>query len=205
MAQLLYEKQSTKVHLNATQRHIRLCKRTTGTEDAITAIEPFYQALIEKQKATEDAGLNRKMVRDDVYHFDNILDDEVISCYEDCKKHDKKDQDRSVLLQLSPDGKYTTITKTRLTDEPDKVGQLVSRIGARGADHPLNSIVEVLNAGIENCRTGLSTYNQSITDEKQPRLKKILSRPTCATNTNLITSIWPENLANVMPTAFSLF
>ncbi len=176
MAQLLYEKQSTKVHLNATRRHIRLCRRATGTEEVVAAIEPFHQTLIEKQKATEEAGLNREMAHDDVYHCDNILDDDVISCYEDCKKHDRKNPGRPVLLQLFPDGKYTTITKTRLKDEPDKVGQLVSRIGALGADHPINSMVEALNTGIENCRTALSSYNQSITDEKAAQAEEDIAK-----------------------------
>ena len=176
MAQLLYEKQSTKVHLNATRRHMRLCRRASGAEEAITAIEVYYQALTEKQKATEEAEVNREMTLDDVYHFDDILDDDVISCHEDCKKYDRKNPGRSVLLQLFPDGKYTSITKTRLSDEPDKAGQLVSRIEALAADHPLNNFVETLNANIANCRNALAIYHQSITAEKSAKAEESIAK-----------------------------
>ncbi len=176
MAQLLYEKQSTKVHLNATRRHMRLCRRTTGAEEAITAIETYYQALIEKQKATEEAGLKCEMAHDDVYHYDDILDDEVRTCYDDCKKHDRKNPGRPLLGQLFPDGKFSTIINAPLKEEPDKVGQLVSRIEALGADHALNILVEVLNACIENCRNALAAYHQSITDEKAAQAEEDIAK-----------------------------
>ncbi len=166
MAQLLYEKQSTKVHLNATNRHIRLCRRSSGTEQAITAIEPFYKTLVEKQQATEEASLKREMAHDDVYHFDDILDDEVRSCFEDCKQYDRKNPGRPALNLVFPDGKFTTIINTPLDNEPDKVEQLVSRIESLGAEHPLNKLVAGLKSGIANCRAALVAYHDSITTQK---------------------------------------
>lgn len=176
MAQLLYEKQSTKVHLNATRRHVRLCRRTSGAEEAIAAIEPHYQALVEKQNATDEAVLNREMAYDDVYHYDDILDDEVRSCFGDCKKHDRKNPGRPVLVQLFPDGKTTTITDVSLRDEPNKVGQLISRIESLGEDHSLYSLIEGLNEGVENCRNALVAYNESITAQKTAEAQEKIAK-----------------------------
>ena len=48
MAQLLYERHSTNVHLNFVKRHIRLARQFKGAEELVTAIEPFYNELAAK-------------------------------------------------------------------------------------------------------------------------------------------------------------
>ena len=48
MAQFLYERHSTNVHLNIVKRHIRLARQIKGAEDLVTAIEPLYNELAAK-------------------------------------------------------------------------------------------------------------------------------------------------------------
>ncbi len=166
MAQLLYERQSTKAHLNAVSRHIRLCRRASGTEEVIAAINPYYKALIEKQNASEEAKQKREMAYDDVIFNDDLLDDEVRTCYDDCKKHDRKNPGRPVLNIVFPDGKFSPIINAPLKDEPDEVEQLVIRIESLGAEHPLNQTIASLKEGINNCRNALKEYHNSISTQK---------------------------------------
>jgi hypothetical protein len=167
MAQLLFDRDSTNTHLNITKRHTRLCRQVPGAEDLITAIQPPYDALIEKQKATNQAKENREMAYDDVMFNDTILDDRVRSAFERCKQYDRDNPGRPLLLLVFPDGKYSGIVKTAFTKEPDVVANLVARIKSLGDDHELNDLVAYLEEGITQCRDALNAYHDSIKKQKE--------------------------------------
>ena len=166
MAQLLYERHSTHVHLNSTKRHMRLCRQVNGTEALITAIELPYNELLEKQKATKLAKENREVAYDDVLFHDNILDDKVRSCFDRCKNYDRDNPGRSVLKLVFPDGKFSGIVNAPLDKEPDKVSEIVARIKSLGADHELNDLVAYLQEGIDNCHNALAVYHTTIKEQK---------------------------------------
>ena len=169
MAQLLYDRHSTKIHLSIVRRHKRLCRQIPGAEALITAIDPFHNDLLEKQSATWEAEENKEGAYDDVQFHDRNLDDRVRSVYEKGKQYGRENPGRPVLKLIFPDGKFSGITNAPLREEPDEVAQLVTRIEALGADHELHAHVAYLNEGIEKCRQALEAYYEAI---KQQKLKE---------------------------------
>ena len=162
MAQLLYERHSTNIHLNTTKRHIRLCRQFDGTQTLVSAIEPDLSTLQEKEAASGQARFDKESARDIVSLNDNSLDGKVKTCFERCKQYDRENPGRPVLPIVFPDGKFTTITMASLESEPDLAAQMVTRLGSLGTDHPLNELVAGINEGISKCREALSAYHDSI-------------------------------------------
>jgi len=160
MAQLLYDRHSTRTHLNIVRRHIRLCRQVKGTEALITSIEPAYSVLLEKQKATSQAAQDREVAYDDVLFNDNILDDKVRSAFDQCKQFDRDNPGRSVLQLIFTDGKFSNIVNAPLTKEPDQVAQIITRIEALGTSHQLNRLTAYLQEGIDNCRQAIGNLSQ---------------------------------------------
>ncbi len=162
MAQLLYDRHSTKIHLNIVKRHMRLCRQFNGTENLVSSIEPSFEALLEKEAASDRATFEKEVASDFVGLNDTNLDDKVKTCFERCKQYDRENPGRPTLLIVFPDNKYTTITRASLKLEPDLAEQMVARLESLGADHSLNELAAGIKEGISKCREALSDYHQSI-------------------------------------------
>jgi hypothetical protein len=176
MAQLLYDRHSTKIHLSIVKRHKRLCKQIPGAEELIIAVDPFYDDLLKKQATTLIAEENKEVAYDNVQLNDRNLDDRVRSAFEKCKQYDRDNPGRPVLNQVFPDGKFSTIVNTPLKDEPDEVAKLVARIEALGTEHVLNELVAYLNEGIDKCRQALNTYYEAIKAQKSKEAEEAISK-----------------------------
>ncbi len=180
MAQLLYDRDSTKIHLNSTKRHTRLCRHVPGTEVLIKAIETQYNALIEKQNETLQAEENRETAYDDVQFHDNVMDDKVHSAFEQCKQYDRDNPGRSVLKSVFTEGKYSGIVNAALTREADMVAGLVARLESLGADHQLNRLVAYLQEGIDKCREALANYHNAIRKQKEAEAQEEIAKSNLA-------------------------
>ncbi len=176
MAQLLYDRHSTKIHLSIVKRHRRLCKQIPGAEELITTIDPFYNDLLEKQSAAFLAEENKEAAYDDVHFHDRNLDDRVRSSYEKFKQYDRDNPGRPVLNQVFPDGKFSDIVNAPLRKEPDEVANLVTRIEALGAEHELNELATYLNEGIDKCRQALNAYYEAIKTQKLKEAEEEISK-----------------------------
>jgi hypothetical protein len=176
MAQLLREKHSTKVHLNISRRHMRLCKQIKGCEKYATAIDPFYKDLTEKQTATELVRHEKESAHDLVTLYDKDLDNDVITLFEKCKQYDRGNPGRPVLNQLFTDGKLTTITSASYDSEPDVALQLLTRLAALGPDHVLSSQSQSIKTNIDRCKGTLSAYYDSITILKSAEANEEISK-----------------------------
>jgi len=176
MAQLLYERQSTDIQLNATRRHMRLCRQIKGGETYAARIETYQKDLEEKQKITDKARLEKESAYDDVILNDKDLDNSIRTLYEKCKQYDRDNTGRPVLNQLFTDGKLSTIIYAHVENEPDMADQLLARLAALGANHVLNEQSPAIKASIDKCRTVLVVYHNAIKLQKDAEAAEEISK-----------------------------
>jgi hypothetical protein len=166
MAQLIYEKQSSTVHLNATHRHSRLCRQIKGGEQYATRIEPYYNELLEKQKISEKAKLDKETAYDDVILNDSDLDNSIRTLFERCKQYDRENPGRPILNELFRDGKISSIIYAPLVSGPDMVDQLLTRIAALDAGNPIHELSASIKKNIDKCKNAISIYHNFINAQK---------------------------------------
>ncbi len=176
MAQLLYDRQSSKKHVNAVKRHMRLCRQIEGGDKYVVEIEPYCSVLIEKQQASEQASFEKMVAYDNVVLNDTILDNLIRTLFEKTKQFDRENPGRSILIHLFPDEKMTTIIYAPLKDEPTLVEQLIVRIEALGAEHPLYAEKTDIQAKVDNCLAALDRYHTSISHFKSVRASEEIAQ-----------------------------
>jgi len=176
MAQLLYDRQSTAVHLSACGRHIRLCRQVPGTETLVAAIEPLFLALQGKQAQTRQTLWDRQAAYDSVQLADALLDDKVRTLFERGKQYDRENPGRPVVMQLFPDEKFSTVVNAPLVKEPDLVEQLKQRLENLGADHPLYPLAEPLGQAVAAVRNALAAYQNAITTLKSKEAEEEIAQ-----------------------------
>ncbi|BAX78422.1 hypothetical protein [Labilibaculum antarcticum] len=166
MAKMLYDKMSTDGHLDSSKRHTRLCKRIKGAENLVTAITPSITNLKEKQEIRLACEDDKTAAYDDMQFNDAALDDVIRNLSAGTKQYDRAHPGRSVHSMLFPDGKTTTITEASLSAEPDKAEQVLQRLKGFEEGHELLSYQLPLESAIAICRSGISSYQNSITAVK---------------------------------------
>ena len=165
MAQLLYERHSTNVHLNIVKRHIRLARQFKGAEELVTAIEPFYNELAAKAADTQSATDETESRRDLLTLTDVVLDDKVRDLNEACKKYDRDHPGIPVTSLLFPEGTSPFIYAP-VDTEPTLVEKLIPGIRSLGKGHPLAGHIEALQVAADNCKTAIGELKEAITAEK---------------------------------------
>jgi len=164
MAQFLYERHSTNVHLNIVKRHIRLARQIKGAEDLVTAIEPLYNELAAKAANTISVTGETEFKRDLLAFADVSLDDKVRDVYEAGKKYDRDHPGIPVTNLLFPDG-ISPIIYAPAESEPTLVEKLILGIQSLG-EHPLAEYIASLQAAVDNSKTAIGELRAAITDEK---------------------------------------
>ncbi|MFA9388752.1 MAG: hypothetical protein ACERKD_03040 [Prolixibacteraceae bacterium] len=165
MAQLLYERQSSKLVLNTVKRHRRLSRQTKGAEEYANTIESGYNALTEKVKATEQAAENYENMYDQMVLTDAQLDDKVRDLAEASKKYDRDHPGELTGSLLFPNG-ATPIMYVSYNDEPALVDQLILKINVLGAEHALAVHIEPLQTAVDASKAAISALNNSIEAKK---------------------------------------
>jgi hypothetical protein len=176
MAELLHDIQSTKVHLSAAQRHIRLCRQVPGTESLVTAMIPYESDLQNKHTLTTQAIRNREAANDTLILKDALLDNQVRSLFDKVKEFDRDNPGQMVLKTLFPDEKFTTITNTPMQDEPTLVRQLVVRLDSLGGRHQLAAMKPQITAAIEASETAQTNFVNSIKEQKSQEVVEEIAK-----------------------------
>ena len=175
MAQLLYERHSTNVHLNIVKRHIRLARQFKGAEELVTAIEPFYNELAAKAANTIVATDETECKRDFLALADVSLDDKVRDLNEGCKKYDRDHPGIPVSALLFPEGTSPFIYAPVET-EPTLVEKLILGIQSLGEGHLLAEHIGTLQDAIVNSKTAISELKAAITEEKMAEALEAIAK-----------------------------
>jgi hypothetical protein len=175
MAQLLYERHSTNVHLNIVKRHIRLARQFKGAEELITAIEPLYNELEEKAAHTNSAAEETECKRDLLALADVSLDDKVHDLHEACKKYDRDHPGIPVTTRLFPDG-VSQVIYAPVETESGLVERLIAGIQSLGAEHPLAGYINSLREGIDNSKTAIDQLKSAINDQKKAEALETIAK-----------------------------
>ena len=174
MAQLLYERHSTNVHLNIVKRHIRLARQFKGAEMLVTAIEPFYNELAAKAANTVSAAEETEYKRDLLAFTDVSLDDKVRDLNEACKKYDRDHPGIPVTTLLFPDG-ISPVIYSPVESEPGLVEQLIAGIRSLG-DHPLAGYVAPLQEAVDKSKAAIDELKAAITAEKMAEALEAIAK-----------------------------
>lgn len=175
MAQLLYERHSTNVHLNIVKRHIRLARQFKGAEELVTAIEPFYNELAAKAANTISATEETECKRDLLALADVSLDDRVRDLNDACKKYDRDHPGIPVSALLFPEGTSPFIYAPVET-EPTLVEKLILSIQSLGEGHPLTEHIGALQDSINNSKTAINELKDAITAEKMAEALEAIAK-----------------------------
>lgn len=175
MAQLLYERHSTNVHLNIVKRHIRLARQFKGAEELVIAIEPFYNELAAKAANTISATEETECKRDSLALADVTLDDKVRDLNDACKKYDRDHPGIPVSALLFPEGTSPFIYAPVET-EPTLVEKLILGIQSLGEGHPLAEHIGTLQDAIGNSKTAIAEVKTAITAEKMAEALEAIAK-----------------------------
>lgn len=175
MAQFLYERHSTNVHLNIVKRHIRLARQFKGAEELVTAIEPFYNDLATKNANTLNATDETECKRDLLAFADVSLDDKVRDLHEASKKYDRDHPGIPVTTLLFPEGLSPVIYAPAET-EPTLVEKLILGVQSLGEGHPLALLTSSLQDAINNSKTAINELKAAITAQKMAEGLEAIAR-----------------------------
>ncbi len=175
MAQQLYERHSTNVHLSIVKRHIRLARQIKGAEELVIVIEPFYNELAAKVadalKATEETEYKR-----DLLAFTDVsLDDKVRDLHEACKKYDRDHPGIPLTTLLFPEG-ISPFIYAPVETEPTLVEKLILSIQSLGGGHPLAEHVSELQAAVDNSKSAIDELKAAITAEKMAEALEAIAK-----------------------------
>ena len=174
MAQLLYERHSTNVHLNIVKRHIRLARQIKGADDLVTAIEPLYNELAAKAANTTSVTGETEFKRDLLAFADVSLDDKVRDVYEAGKKYDRDHPGIPVTNLLFPEG-ISPVIYAPAESEPTRIEKLILGIQSLG-EHPLAEHIGTLQDAIVNSKTAISELKAAITAEKMAEALEAIAK-----------------------------
>ena len=174
MAQLLYERHSTNVHLNIVKRHIRLARQIKGADDLVTAIEPLYNELAAKAANTINVTGETEFKHDLLAFADVSLDDKVRDTYEAGKKYDRDHPGIPVTNLLFPEG-ISPVIYAPAESEPTRIEKLILGIQSLG-EHPLAEHIGTLQDAIVNSKTAISELKAAITAEKMAEALEAIAK-----------------------------
>ena len=165
MAQFLYDRHSTNVHLNIVKRHIRLARQDKGADELITVIEPLFNELESKASIAEGLKRETESKRDSLAFKDALLDDKVRDLSEACKKYDRDNPGSSVFNLLFPGG-LSTVVYAPVESEPTAVEKLILAIQNLGENHLLAGHIAPLQAAVGESKSAIDELHTAINAEK---------------------------------------
>lgn len=175
MAQLLYERHSTNVHLNIVKRHIRLARQFKGAEELVTTIEPVCNELAAKAAAATSATEETECKRDLLALADSSLDDKVRDLNEACKKYDRDHPGIPVSTLLFPDG-ISPFIYAPVETEPTLVEKLILGIQSLGAGHSLAEHIGTLQDAVAASTTAIGELKDAITAQKMAEALEAIAK-----------------------------
>lgn len=163
--QFLYDYHSSNRCLNATHRHLRLCRQIPGGAKYEQLISPEYDDLKAKYEAWDAAQKNVFAAHDMVSLCDTLLDDSIIKVNHRCSEYDKQNTGSFTRTTLFPKGNFTEITQVNMYREPGKALELAEKLAAFGTSHELNPLVAEVRAAVEKSNKAIKDEEEMITAE----------------------------------------
>jgi len=175
MAQLLYERHSTNVHLSIVKRHIRLARQIKGADELVATIEPCYNELVAKAANTILATDDTECKRDSLSLADVTLDDKVRDLYEASKKYDRDHPGIPVTSMLFPES-LSQVIYAPVETEPTLVEKLILGVRSLGGGHPLSEHIGPLQEAVDKCKTAIDELKTAITAEKMAEALEAIAK-----------------------------
>jgi rubrerythrin len=159
---MIYQKDSTALHLRMGRRHERLCGRVPGAELFATAIRPTLERLKTKETERVAADEAREEAYDEVVLCDILLDNAVRNVFERVRQHDR-DHLTQTLDLLFPGREYSSIINTPMSEEPQEVYKLTEKLAGLDEGHPLKELIAPLHERMGASVQAWTAYQQAIT------------------------------------------
>lgn len=164
MAQMLYPRNSTALHLNAAQRHQSLCRRFPAAQSYAEALRPLVAELKRLRLAAEDADLAQDIAEDEAAAADFEQDNAVRNLFAAAQSHDREHPTEPVLGRLFPTGRFGDIVEESLADQPDEVDKLAARVEALPAGHALLPHAAILRTRAQAVREAIATALEKLSE-----------------------------------------
>jgi len=166
MPTLLRDKMSSEAHINNSERHVRLCQQTQGTESLIANIHSKIADLQVKMQNRTDKVKARYSAYDGIVFKDGMLDDCIKDLAGSAKQYDRNHPGRPIFNRLFPDGRPSSITEASFKKELNKAEQLGVRLQLVSGGTSLESYNVILTDAIEASRQAILDHQSTITEEK---------------------------------------
>lgn len=164
MAQMIVETSSSEKHLEASDRHTRLCNRNGKASFLITDIKSSYDGLDSILAALAKKTKELAYAYDYILFCDGSLDNEVYNTFEACKKCDRESGKTPVLDTIFLTGRLSDVKDAPVMEEPKYVEEMVERIKVLGAEHPLAELITKLESKVAESRKAIEQHD-AITKE----------------------------------------
>lgn len=167
---------SVDVHLNSTQRHIRLCYQIPGAKTYAEAIEPKYSDTEQKHRDYKEACYACDHAHDLIVYHNNKLDDGVRTAFERCKQHDRENPNSPVLGRIFPKRTFGEYIRNSMFEEPNKIEQLAFCFEELGEEHALFPTAEYLRNLILTARDSFTQFYEEERKESIAKAALLLSK-----------------------------
>lgn len=157
--QLLYNYHSAGKCMNATSRHMRLCRQIPGAAKYELAIMPYHTELKSKDEALEAANEDISAAHDTVNLRDTLLDELLIKINHRCEDYDNEHPGSFTRTTLFPNGNYSEITGMNKYKEPGKALEIAEKIVSFGETHPIYPFAAEI-------KTAVAASDKSVNDEE---------------------------------------
>jgi hypothetical protein len=175
MARMLFDRDSTSVHLNAARRHERLARRYRRAELA-AEIKPWIADLTARELAAEEKKFETQAAHDDVVAADGEQDDAVRNLFDAVKTHDRSNPATPVLPALFPGGGFSSVTDQSMAKEPDAVDALATKVETLGATHPLAPHAALLRTAAQAVRAAIALEDEAIRQQKSAEAEEEIAQ-----------------------------
>lgn len=161
---MLYQRDSTDLHLKATRRFSRLARKLKGASTLAEGIVPFHQKLIDRHKQTLLADERREDAYDDILYADQILDDTIRTVFDNAKLFERNNPGQQVIVKIFPNGTFSEIVNMPYADEPAAAERIAASIDMLGNQHVLFPLAAELRSKIADVNNAMAEYKNVITE-----------------------------------------
>jgi len=156
---MLFDRDSTVLHLSLARRHERLARRYQQNVLA-AAILAATNGLKTKHELAGDRELDRQSAYDGVLAADGDLDDGFRGLFNSAENYDRDNVGARTLALLFPEGGFGSIIDQPLAQEPSTAEAMATKVEGLEAGHPLAphaAKLRTLAAGVREALTALDT------------------------------------------------
>lgn len=156
---------SSDVHINNSERHVRLCQQTQGAESLVASIQPKIDSLHAQVNIRIDKVKARYSAYDSIVFKDGLLDDCIKDLAGSAQQYDRNHPGRPIFMLLFSDGRPSSITDASFTKELNKAEGLLVRLQSLHEGNSLHSHDTILTNAIKASRQAILDHQSAVTIE----------------------------------------